>query len=368
MRSIHVFVMTFLVKGDTMRTTFANVLTSILILCMSMMIPSCDVAEGPRERSPAWMQTAMTSLERELVEQQGESVRPRLKRGLEQVAKFWRMDDGDEQAFRDFVQASFAGDESSLDTMFNRFEWLLEQLDGHMVEIFREFRTQADLDLGPIMPFDELFAGYDPSAHVLDDFFKNKIAFVVLLNFPLTTLGERLEDGQTWTRRQWAEARLAQKFSKRIPAEVNLALAETGAEVDQYIAEYNIWMHHLLDDDGVRLFPPKLRLLSHWNLRDEIKAQYNDPESGIAKQRMIQKVMERIVTQAIPDVVVNNPHVDWNPFTNVVAPAAETDVDTPPLQTWRRTILLSRTHGTPCGSRRIRHPAKWIRIRRPPRR
>ena len=313
-----------------MRTTLVNVITPILILGMSMMIPSCDVAEVPGERTPAWMQTTMSSLESELVEQHGESVRPRLKRGLEQVAKFWRMDDGDEQAFRDFVQANFAGDEATLDTMFNRFEGLLEQLDGHMVEIFREFRTQADLDLGPIMPFDELFAGYDPSAHVLDDFFKNKLAFVVLLNFPLTTLGERLEDGKTWTRRQWAEARLVQKFSKRVPAEVSLALGETGAEVDQYIAEYNIWMHHLVDDDGVRLFPPKLRLLSHWNLRDEIKANYSNLENGIVKQRMIQEVMERIVTQTIPDVVVNNPYVDWNPFTNVVAPAAESDVDAPP--------------------------------------
>ena len=129
-----------------MRTTLVNVITPILILGMSMMIPSCDVAEVPGERTPAWMQTAMSSLESELVEQHGESVRPRLKRGLEQVAKFWRMDDGDEQAFRDFVQANFAGDEATLDTMFNRFEGLLEQLDGHMVEIFREFRTQADLD------------------------------------------------------------------------------------------------------------------------------------------------------------------------------------------------------------------------------
>ena len=58
---------------------------------------------------------------------------------------------------------------------------------------------------------------------------------------------------------------------------------------------------------GERLFPPKLRLLSHWNLRDEIKADYADAQNGLAKQRMIQQVMERIVTQTIPAVVVNNP-------------------------------------------------------------
>ncbi len=59
-------------------------------------------------------------------------------------------------------------------------------------------------------------------------------------------------------------------------------------------------MHHVLDDKGVRLFPPKMRLLSHWNLRDEIKADYADAQNGLAKQRTIQQVMERIITQTIP--------------------------------------------------------------------
>ena len=121
--------------------------------------------------------------------------------------------------------------------------------------------------------------------------------------------------------------RLAQAFSKRIPADVNLAISGAEAETGRYIAEYNIWMHHLVDAKGQRLFPPKMRLLSHWNLRDEIKADYADPKDGLAKQRTIQQVMERIVTQTIPQVVVNNPAVDWNPATNEVTPAADKDSD-----------------------------------------
>ena len=196
-----------------------------------------------------------------------------------------------------------------------------------MHEINREFRQQSDLDLGPVLPFDEIIGGYDPSAHVLDDFFQNKLAFVVLLNFPLTTLEQRLKEGPSWSRRQWAEARLAEGFSKRIPADVNLGIAQAGAQAGQYIAEYNIWMYHLVDAQGQRLFPPKMRLLSHWNLRDEIKADYADSSSGLAKQRMIQQVMERIVTQTIPAVVVNNPAFDWNPFSNDVTTAAVKDSD-----------------------------------------
>ena len=280
------------------------------------------------DATPPWVKDSVSKMERELVAKYGDSLRARLQRGLRQVAEFWRADDGDAATFEDFVRSNFAGEQVTLDTMFNRLESLLEQLSGHMHEINREFRQQSDLDLGPVLPFDEIIGGYDPSAHVLDDFFQNKLAFVVLLNFPLTTLDQRLQNGPSWTRRQWAEARLAQGFSKRIPADVNLGLAQAGAQASQYIADYNIWMYHLVDGQGQRLFPPKMRLLSHWNLRDEIKADYADSSKGLTKQRMIQQVMERIVTQTIPALVINNPAFDWNPFTNDVSAAAVKDSDT----------------------------------------
>jgi hypothetical protein len=110
---------------------------------------------------------------------------------------------------------------------------------------------------------------------------------------------------------------------------VKLANARAYSDAARYIAGYNIWMHHVVDSNGTRLFPPKLRLLSHWNLRDEIKADYTDPKNGLAKQRAIMKVMERIVTQTIPDSVVDNPQVDWNPVTNEVRATTDKDSDLP---------------------------------------
>ncbi|MBV8477764.1 MAG: hypothetical protein JOZ36_13960 [Acidobacteria bacterium] len=266
----------------------------------------------------------MAKLHKELIAKYGESQQARIKRGLEQVVEYWRASDGDAEQFDDFVRENFAGDETILDAIFRRYQDLLEQLRGHMHEIHRAFRRQADLDLGPILGCDEIFAGYDPSAHVLDDFFDNKLAFIVLLNFPLTTLAQRLREGGQWTRRQWAEVRLAQTFAKRVPADVNLAISQAASASDRYISEYNIWMDHLIDDqNSVRLFPPKLRLLSHWNLRDEIKASYADKQRGFAKQKMIQQVMERIVTQTIPQAAINNPQLDWNPYSNELRSAAE---------------------------------------------
>ena len=249
----------------------------------------------------------------------------RLTRGIAQVRQFWRASDGDQKAFDELVKTSFAADQQTLDALFARMEFAFESIDGHFTMMGRDLRRQSDLDVGPIYPFDEILGGYAPGAHLDDDLFENKLAFVVLLNFPLTTLEQRLTEGDKWSRRQWAEARLAQRFSRRVPAEVNLANAKSGAEAAQYVSTYNIWMHHLVDDAGHRLFPPKMRLLEHWNLRDEIKAEYADKANGLAKQRMIVRVMERIVDQTIPNDVVDNPAVDWNPISNATKPATEND-------------------------------------------
>ena len=285
------------------------------------------LAAGARAEEP-WMKSSTEKLTTELVAKHGEAQRGRIARGLAQVGQFWRAEDGDAAAFEEFVRTHFAGDQAARDALFARLERGFESLYGHMLEINRDWRWQTDLDLGPVLAFDEIMSAYDPSAHVSEDLFANKLAFVVLLNFPLTTLDERLANGDKWSRREWAEAKLALAFSRRVPAEVNLAVARASAEAGQFVSTYNIWMHHLVDAKGSRLFPAKLRLLEHWNLRDEIKANYSaDPSPGLAKQRMIQQVMERIVDETIPDVVVDNPRVDWNPVTNEVKPSAAKDYD-----------------------------------------
>jgi hypothetical protein len=271
------------------------------------------------QQQPTWMNESMQKLESELVQKYGEAQRARAQRGIRQVAQFWRAEDGDQRAFEDVIRTHFAGDQVTLDALFNRLQFVFESTYGHMTEIGRDLRWQSDLDIGPVYPFDEILAGYEPSAHINDDFFANKMAFVVLLNFPITTLEQRLTEGEKWSRRQWAEAALGLSFAKRIPSSVNLEIGKASGEASQYVATYNVWMHHLLDDKGTRLFPPKMRLLEHWNLRDEIKANYSiAPKQGLPKQRMIQRVMERIVDQSIPDAVVDNPHVDWNPYSNEV--------------------------------------------------
>jgi hypothetical protein len=299
----------------------------LMMVAVLMLTPLAQAAEI-KLTNPA-LQASADRLEKELVAKYGDQARARLQRGLAQAGSLWRAEDGDAAAFESFVRENFAGDQKTHDALFTRLEYLFEQLEGHLLEINREFRMQADVEKGDILPADEILAAYDPTAHVNDDFFKNKLAFVVLLNFPLTTLEERIGDGRNWSRRQWAEARLAQRFARRIPAQVNLEISEATSAADRYISAYNIWMHHLLDEKGQRLFPQKLRLISHWNLRDELKGNYSE-KNGITKQRMIQQVMERIVTQTIPESVVDNPTVDWKPFSNTVTASNVKDYETAP--------------------------------------
>lgn len=296
----------------------------MLALAPALLLGTALSAPAAFPPPPAALRPAVERATGALVARHGEAQRTRIARGLQQAAAFWRPSDGDAKTFEAFALEQFASEPALLDTLFRRFERAFEQLDGHFVEVNRALAEGAVLDQGPMLPVDPLFAAYDASAHLVSDLFDGKIAFAALLNFPLTTLDERLRGGPAWTRRQWAEARLANRFARRVPSAVNQGIARAYADGDLYISEYNIYVHHALAPDGARLFPKGKRLLTHWNLRDELKAQYAQ-EGGLARQRVIAKVMERIVTQTIPADVVNDPTVDWNPFTNAVRPApAET--------------------------------------------
>ena len=285
-----------------------------------------SAGSGRKDRVPdAKINAAVAAL----VGKYGEKERPRIERGVRQVASLWKEGtDGDLGAF---CLEQFAADQGQLDALFQRLEATMEQVDGHLNEIGREVRRPAEVEVGPLLPVDPLLAGYDPFAHYAEDLFTAKVAFVALLNFPLTTLEERLRDGPKYSRREWAEVRLTGRFSRRVPGEVQQMVAKVSADAELYIAQYNVWTHHLLDEKGQRPFPSGQRLISHWNLRDQIKADYAVTEGGLTRQRLLQQVMNRIVTQSIPRAVIDNPHLDWNPFTNEVhaSPKAEVEANAP---------------------------------------
>src|SRR5262245_62926887 len=165
----------------------------------------------------------------------GESAR--IARGVDQVLRYWRKEDGDAAALSSFLQDEFVPTGEALDAVFARFEFAHERIGGYFTSMIRDLRRGVDLDLGPLLPLDRRLAGYNPAAHVSDDLFDNKIAFVALLNFPLTTLDERMSKGMEWSRRQWAEARLAQQFSTRVPGDVSAKVTMAYARADSHVSD-----------------------------------------------------------------------------------------------------------------------------------
>ena len=253
----------------------------------------------------------------ELVAAHGQAERGRITKGARQVARFWRKEDGSPETFIAFCKEHYITDPKLLQETMNRFEENLESVYGHFTEMRRDLHEPMDLDIGPMLPVDYLFAQYSPSSHINEDFFKTKIAFVALLNFPLYTLEERVKLGSDWSRQEWARARLVENFSTRVPPEVSQKRTQAYVQADDYINNYNVFMHHVLTWDGQRLFPKGLKFISHWNLRDELKSQYANPE-GLPRQEVIQQIMEKIILQEIPEVVIDNSTVDWNLAKNEV--------------------------------------------------
>jgi len=277
----------------------------------------------------------------ELIGVHGEGQRERIETGLRQAAARWRRGDGTAEEFAELCREQFVSDPDELGRLFTRFQDNLEQIAGHLHEIHRYLQEPIHLDRGPIAPLDRLFARYDLSAHLVEDMFRTKVGFVVLLNFEIKTLEEMLASGGSWTRDEWARARAVELFDARVPPEIEQQISDAFVAADDYIANYNIYMHNLVTADGQRLFPEGLKLISHWGLRDELKAHYGQPDA-LPRQRLIHRVMERIVAQEIPAAVIDNPDLDWVVETGEVRPrVAGGEVDPAPEPDTRYARLLA---------------------------
>lgn len=287
------------------------------LVVFSLIIFGCKT-EIKKESINMITNTTIDNVISELTTKYPEFDKAKIEKGIKQVAQFWRAEDGTADDFKNFCIDNFITDEKILNETFLKLQKNFELIYGYMIELNRDLSIPLHLDTGPLLPIDYMFGEFSLAVHLLDDLFKTKIAFVALLNFPLTTLEERIEKGRSWSREEWAKVRLAQTFSKRVPAEANQKVTEAYNRAENYISSYNIYMHNVLDESGNKLFPEGKILLSHWNLRDELKAQYANPD-GLPRQELIQLVMEKIITQEIPKAAINNPDVLWTPSKNTIS-------------------------------------------------
>ena len=238
-------------------------------------------------------------------------------RGVEQVAALWNETDGSESDFQALVSSSYAGDSKERLMLYNRLTHIIEQC-SQSADMLNNTLQEPTTLVGKSEPtsVDWIISGYSPMSHFAEDMFANKIAHICVLNFPHYSLEEKNNLGSQWTRQEWAYARLGDMFHTRVPGNVMAAYSQALSQAENYIAGYNIMMHCLRDEQGEQLWQEPMALLSHWNLRDELKSNYADVPLAREKQEMVYHVMLRIIRQEIPECVINNDNFIWYPQTN----------------------------------------------------
>jgi hypothetical protein len=317
--------------------------TWMLLMVPALLFVQCR--QNPKNetvKKSALMEATITQAIDSLVKKYGVNEQERITKGVKLTASFWTEADGKDADFISFCKENFISDSVELNKVFNRISENFEVIFGYFNTISVDLQRPLQLDIGEILPIDEKFGSYSPFTHFTDDFFNNKIAFTISLNFPYFTLEQKNQLAAKWTRKEWAYARLGDVFNSRVPADVNQALANALTTSDMYIADYNIFAGKLVDNSGKALFPQGMKLLSHWNIRDEIKSNYGK-EGGLEKQKLLYEVMKRIVTQEIPLEVINSEKYTWNPYTNKVLNDKQ-EVTAKPESEKRYAVLLDFFH------------------------
>ena len=321
-----------------MKNTFYLILSALFIFGLFSCKSNTSGTENMKEKRFI-SEKSVSEVTKSLLDSIGETQRIRIERGVKQVAQLWQQTDGTNEDFTTFCMENFIADSVQLDVLYKRLEKNFETLSGYFNEIDVTLKEPIQLVGFEESPVDMLFGGYDVRAHMDDDFYANKIAFVTALNFPFYSLDEKTKLGDTWTRKQWAYARMGDRFTSRIPAQVQQHLSQTLTNADSYISNYNIYMGQLVDAKSEKLFPADMKLITHWGLRDELKSDYADKVNGLKKQQLIYEVMKRIIDQSIPSEVINNGKYTWNPVENKIFDSGK-ELPSKPENDVRYEVLL----------------------------
>jgi len=240
-----------------------------------------------------------------------------IQRGVKQAALLWNYTDGSEKDFYIFCMENFCKTPEEKEQLFYRLAENFETIFGHNNRITLDLLRPTQVMGYQVLPIDDLFATYDVNKHFLDDMFASKIAFIVALNFPHLTLDEKESNGEDWSELHWGYVRLGDYFYSRVPANLQQNITTAIGNADNYIANYNIPMWLCADNQGRRHWSYGTKLISHWGLRDELKAAYADKERGLIKQHILYGIMKAIINQTIPmEIMQQNEDYQWKAILN----------------------------------------------------
>lgn len=273
--------------------------------------------------------------------------RDRVQAGVQRVAREWRPDDGDAPAFIAFCADHFAADETSRRRLLDRYEAALGWVNGHLYEMRRHLRRWSDLRGDEYPGVDDVFAKFDPAPDLAEQLFRQKIAFIALLNFDLPPLEEMLAEGPNWDTDRWAEVRISRSFDPRVPGSVHDMARELGHRANMFVSEFHVPVGRVVDANGRSWFAPERRLLAHWLIREEVRAGYNEPE-GVHKQRALMWVMRRHIDGTIPVSVMRGANDKaWDPARNTLDGNPATDlIGTERYERWLDMLKVAKAFDT----------------------
>jgi len=196
----------------------------IFILACLVMISACQPTHK-KQSTPTGISHATVSAAIKAVSDKAQvSNAALLEKGIKHAASLWRDTDGTPEDFIQFCSENFIADPAKKEASFTRFSEYMESLYGHFNKLSLDMQENVTLQKGEVLPIDPLFAGYNPGAHLLNDFYDNKIAFIVALNFPYYSTEEKNQLGANWSPLEWGFARMGDVFSSRVSFHQKLLL------------------------------------------------------------------------------------------------------------------------------------------------
>jgi hypothetical protein len=274
--------------------------------------------------------SATQSATQRIVARHGEAVRAAAARGVRQVAARWTTEDGDAASFADFCDTNFAPPGEARTRLLDRLERAMTSVSGHLYEIRRDLRWWTDVRTDSVAGVDDVLAKFDPAPDLSDQLYRQKVGFLALLNFPRSDLAEMLKEGGDWNVDRWAESRLAQSFGPRIPTALSERARRVGHEASVFVSGFHVPVEALVDSSGTRWLPAGRKLLAHWLVREEVKANYGDRDHGLARQRALMWVMARHIDGTIPASVMDGSNtLDWDSERNTIGGKPATNLHGP---------------------------------------
>ncbi|MDR1739267.1 MAG: hypothetical protein LBR45_00710, partial [Bacteroidales bacterium] len=160
----------------------------------------------------------------------------RTYRGCRHIASIWNPKiDGDELIYENFCKGNFLNDTLERKQLAKSISEYSRSIFGHQAAMEYELVLTRDYSGRNTNWFDDAYTNYSPIRYYADNFYENRLAFVIALNFPYIPWREKeLLNG---SRQQWNYYRIGDMFISRLPYEMSEPLLDAERALKRYVVE-----------------------------------------------------------------------------------------------------------------------------------